>query len=200
MEAGTVPRFDDLTLLLWKNEVQFGGSCNLQGGTVCPVVEARGLGELGDWSKEKLSKGRFTAGDVGSCAAVADRWWLVAGRRRLESCPLDPRLANMLSLLVMLIRLMSLLGAIEGAVELVGERTAAEPWDAEKAESGPRLDLGLSCWEGGRRESRLLQELCDEAESRDTSLLVAAATSPERTYDWRLLAGLGKTCLLDVGG
>lgn len=100
----------------------------------------------------------------------------------------------------MLIRLMSLLGAIEGAVELVGERTAADPWDTEKAESGPRLDLGLSCWDGGRRESRLIQELCVEAESRDASLLVATATSPERTYDCRRLAGFGTACLLDVGG
>lgn len=65
------------------------------------------------------------------------------------------------------------------------------------------LDLGLSCWDVGRRDSRLIQELpvCDDIESRDPSALFAAATSTGRTYDCRRLTGLGGvTCLLDVGG
>lgn len=39
-------------------------------------------------------------------------------------CPLDPRLANMLSLVVP-IRLINLLGYVEGLAEAVGERTDA---------------------------------------------------------------------------
>lgn len=103
--------------------------------------------------------------------------------------------------LVVLIRFMSLLGGNEGAIELVGEKTDADPW--EKAESGPMLDLGLSCWDVGRRDRRLIQELpvCDDIESRDTSALFAAATSTGRMYDCRRLTGFGGvTCLLDVGG
>lgn len=108
----------------------------------------------------------------------------------------------MLSLLV-LIRFVSLFGGNDGAVGVVGEKTDAEPWDIEKAESGPMLDLGLSCWDVGRRDNRLIQELpvWDDIESRDPSALLAAATSTGRTYDWRRLTGFGEaTCLLEEGG
>lgn len=90
---------------------------------------------------------------------VAVRWWLVAGLRILGAWLFEPRLTNMLSLLL-LIRFTSLLGGIVGVVEVVGERIGApDPCEKENEESGPRLDLGLSCCDAGLKDSRLIQEL-----------------------------------------
>lgn len=115
---------------------------------------------------------------------------------------MDPRLANMLSF-VDPIRLINLLGYAEGLAEAVGERTdALEPCELAKEKSGPRLDLGLSCCEGGRSDSRLIQELCEEIESLPPSVELGVAASPDRTNDCRLLLdGWGEViCLCERGG
>lgn len=86
---------------------------------------------------------------------------------------------------------------------LVGERTVApDPSELESEESGPRLDLGLSCCELGRSDKRLIQEPCEDKESRAPSRELASATSPGRTYDCRLLlGGFGEViCMPEVGG
>lgn len=88
----------------------------------------------------------------------------------------------MLSLVVP-IRFINLLGYAAGLAE-VGERTGApDPCDKDNEESGPRLDLGLSCCDVGRSDRRRIQELCEEIESRAASVVFAAATSPVRMYD-----------------
>lgn len=55
---------------------------------------------------------------------MEERWWLVAGLRRVGTWPLDPRLANILSFVVPM-RLINLFGYVEGLAEAVGERTDA---------------------------------------------------------------------------
>lgn len=118
---------------------------------------------------------------------------------------MESRLVNKLSLLVPT-RLINLLAWFEGLFDEVGERRdGPDPGDLENEVSGPRLDLdlGLSCCDPGRSDSRLIQEPREGAESRAPSLALAAATSPERTYDCRLLlvGGMGEAMgLLGVGG
>lgn len=105
--------------------------------------------------------------------------------------------------LVMLIRLISLLCGGGAAVELVGDSTdAPDASEKVKEESGPMLDLGLSCCDVGRRDSRLIQEPCDENESRDDpSVLFAVATSPCRRDDCGRLSSFGGVIFLaGVGG
>lgn len=84
----------------------------------------------------------------------------------------------MLSLFVPTL-LINLLGIVEEATDVVGERTGSPgPCKTEKGDSGPTLDLGLSCSDGGRRDRRRIQEFWDdENESRELSVLFAVATS-----------------------
>lgn len=115
---------------------------------------------------------------------------------------MDPRLANMLSR-VLPIRLISLLGCVAGLLEFVGERMVGpDPCEYASEESGPKLDLGLSCCDVGRSDKRLIQELCEDSESRAPSAELAVSPSPGRTYDCRLvLGGFGEViCLPAVGG
>lgn len=105
------------TLLKWKNDVQVDDSSLLQGRLGCPNVEARGRGDLSCDASEVC---RFKAGVSGTSRTVADRWWLVAGLRSVGICPLESRLAKMLSLVVP-IRLINLLGYAEELADVVGE-------------------------------------------------------------------------------
>lgn len=69
-------------------------------------------------------------------------------------------------------------------------------------ESGPRLDRGLSCWEGVRRDSRRIQELWDEdTESREVSVLWAVDMSLGRMDECLRLADFEKlVCPLVIEG
>lgn len=101
------------------------------------------------------------------------------------------------------IRLTSLLGCTEGLLDVVGEKTGVvDPCEQAKEESGPTLDLGLSCCAVGRSDKRLIQEPWDDNESRAPSVDIPPGPSPGRTYDCRLtLGGFGEfNGLPEVGG
>lgn len=57
---------------------------------------------------------------------------------------------------------------------------AAEPWEkVMEGESGPTLDLRLSCWESGLMDNLRIQEPLEDRESRESSAMgVAGAKSP----------------------
>lgn len=98
---------------------------------------------------------------------------------------------------------MSLLGCTEGLLEVVGDSTGAPgPCAEKKEESGPRLDLGLSCCAAGRNDKRLIQEPWEDSESRAPSTEFPDCPSPVRTYDCRLTLGGFEEfiCLPEVGG
>jgi hypothetical protein len=87
--------------------------------------------------------------------------------------------------------LTSLLGGRGGAAMPVGDRIGAlEPWEKVKdCESGPRLDLGLPCWDRGRIESLRIHELLDEIESL-FSAIIGPAPSPCLRNECLLPGGL----------
>lgn len=69
---------------------------------------------------------------------------------------------------------------------------AADPYEKVKdEESGPRLDLGLPCWDKGRMESRLIQDPREDMESRGTSDIGGGTPSPGRINEALLLVGFG---------
>jgi hypothetical protein len=102
----------------------------------------------------------------------------VAGRRRDGMWDLERRRdAEGSSATIDDVLLTSLFGVTGGGN---GERIGApEPWEtAIDCESGPILDRGLPCWDSGRPESLLIQELLDEKESLGVSAIVLTAKSP----------------------
>lgn len=75
---------------------------------------------------------------------------------------------------------------------------APDPWEKEKDGSGPTLERGLPCCDVGRSDSLLIQEPCDENDSREVS--EAATASLGRMNECRLLVFGGVTCMPAVGG
>lgn len=122
-------------------------------------------------------------GDVGggeephcaaNCCRVRERWWLVAGRRKLCMLDFEPRLGivpPMPSFSPVVPLLTSLFGCTgwSGAGPSIG---AADPKEnAKDVESIAMLDLGLPCWDNGRMESRLIHESLDDNGSPPTSAM-----------------------------
>lgn len=64
-----------------------------------------------------------------------------------------------------------------------------DPCEYEKAESGSALERTLPCCDGGRMDNLLIQEPCDDTDSRQGS--VAAATSVARMVESRRPLDLG---------
>lgn len=85
------------------------------------------------------------------CCRVTDRWWLVAGRRRVGTCDLDLLLvtAGPLVALIDVALLTSLFGGNCAGLVADGwvNMGAAEPCKARDGESGPTLDRGLLLYE-----------------------------------------------------
>src|SRR5690242_19819980 len=108
------------------------------------------------------------------CCKVTERWWLVAGLRRVgtrwfDVClkgvfPFDPRTE--------VERLTNLFGSNgDGLLPLCNIGTA-DPWEnVNEGESGPRLDRGLVFCEFGITDNLRIQDPFEEIESRRSSLL-----------------------------
>jgi len=96
------------------------------------------------------------------------------------------------------VRFTSLLGAVcDGPVP--GSRIGApEPYEKVRdGESGPKLDLGLPCWDNGRMDSRRIHESLEDTESRGGfSTIGRELRSLCRINECLLSLSLGdKTCM-----
>lgn len=104
---------------------------------------------------------------------MTERWWLVAGLRKVgirwfDVClecgfPFDPRIE--------VERLTSLLGSNGDGLRPLGNMEAADPWEnVNEGESGPTLDRGLAFCEFGIIDNLLIQDPFEEIESRRSDL------------------------------
>lgn len=177
---------EDLTVLRDKRECQndFQGDDDflLGSGKTDSVGLAKvcALGRL-CWSNDIFVKGGNSSGLI-CWFRVADRWWLVAGLRNVIWA-FEPRRTKGPALLPLAAdaRFTNLFGGSCAGGCPPGERIgAADPWEkVMEGESGPTLDLMLSCWDNGRIDNLRIQELLEERESRASSAMgVAGENSP----------------------
>lgn len=88
--------------------------------------------------------------------------------------------------------LTNLFGGSWGAGWAEDRMGAPEPNENMDGESGPPLDLMLSCWDRGRIDSRRIQEPLEDMESRGSSAIGAVGKrSGCLTSDWRQVPALG---------
>ncbi len=192
-----MPRPEEWTSLEWKKDFHDGaggGGPGAGSGSGGPTW-LRKLGRF-CWSSEYFGTGAGAAvGGYWNCCKVAERWWLVAGLRRVGICDLEFRLERVPGLLswAAVVRLTSLLRGCCGGTAEGDSMGAAEPCEkVTDGESRATLDRGLPCCDSGRMDRRRIHEPLDESESRETSDM-GGAQSAWRMKEWRLDAFGGVT-------
>lgn len=103
---------------------------------------------------------------------MTERWWLVAGLRRVGMRWFDDGLDGVFPLgpRIEVERLTSLLGSNWDGLLPLCKMGTADPWENNEGESGPMLDRGLPFCEFGITDSLRIQDPFDEIESRRSSL------------------------------
>ena len=133
----------------------------------------------------------------------------MAGRRSVSTWDFDPRRGRPVAGPVCpeVVLLTNLFGA---ACSVGGCPSIGTPEPCEKAPepcekvmddvSGPTLDLGLPCWDSGRRDSRRIQESLDDTESRAFSAIGLDARSPNLMKECLRPVALGDVAWTAVSG
>lgn len=137
------------------------------------------------------------------CCRVTERWWLVAGLRRVgirwfddgleDAFPLGPRIE--------VERLTSLLGSNWDGLLPLCKMGPVDPWENNEGESGPMLDRGLPFCELGITDSLRIQDPFDEIESRRSSVPCSGVDvlSPSLLSDpIRLVLFMGESFAVNV--